>query len=164
MGVAPSTTTLTPSTSPTFYIIFFYFYPSLFTLILNSKFLPIFTPAITPPNSPSLFLSPDLHPPTPDPFSSCNSCFFFLHIRLFFIIFTQPYPLFPDYHPPLSSDPFSISVWFQKKLNRYIPTTAAFGGICIVALTVLADFMGAIGSGTGILLAVTIIYQYFATF
>nr|GFA81173.1 transducin/WD40 repeat-like superfamily protein [Tanacetum cinerariifolium] len=29
------------------------------------------------------------------------------------------------------------------------------------ALTVLADFMGAIRSGTGILVAVTIIYQYF---
>ncbi|RAL50324.1 hypothetical protein DM860_007998 [Cuscuta australis] len=35
---------------------------------------------------------------------------------------------------------------------------------CIGALTVLADMMGAIGSGTGILLAVTIIYQYFETF
>ncbi|OWM88578.1 hypothetical protein CDL15_Pgr002345 [Punica granatum] len=52
----------------------------------------------------------------------------------------------------------------QKELNRYIPTAAAFGGMCIGALTVLADFMGAIGSGTGILLAVTIIYQYFETF
>ncbi|KAE8728747.1 Protein transport protein Sec61 subunit alpha isoform 2 [Hibiscus syriacus] len=52
----------------------------------------------------------------------------------------------------------------QKELNRYIPTAAAFGGMCIVALTELADFMGAIGSGTGILLAVTIIYQYFETF
>ncbi|GLJ14993.1 hypothetical protein SUGI_0244780 [Cryptomeria japonica] len=52
----------------------------------------------------------------------------------------------------------------QKELNRYIPTAAAFGGICIGALTVMADFMGAIGSGTGILLAVTIIYQYFETF
>ncbi|RID69651.1 hypothetical protein BRARA_C01733 [Brassica rapa] len=51
-----------------------------------------------------------------------------------------------------------------KELNRYIPTAAAFGGVCIGALTVLADFMGAIGSGTGILLAVTIIYQYFETF
>eukprot|EP00894_Picocystis_sp_ML_P002226 jgi/Pico_ML_1/52743/g3407.t2 len=51
-----------------------------------------------------------------------------------------------------------------KELNRYIPTAAAFGGMCIGALTVLADFMGAIGSGTGILLAVTIIYQYFETF
>ena len=49
-------------------------------------------------------------------------------------------------------------------LNRYIPTAAAFGGMCIGALTMLADFMGAIGSGTGILLAVTIIYQYFETF
>merc|ERR1712110_939376 len=48
-----------------------------------------------------------------------------------------------------------------KVLNRYIPTAAAFGGMCIGALTVVADFLGAIGSGTGILLAVTIIYQYF---
>merc|ERR1712151_1081952 len=48
-----------------------------------------------------------------------------------------------------------------KQLNRYIPTAAAFGGACIGALTVVADFLGAIGSGTGILLAVTIIYQYF---
>jgi len=48
-----------------------------------------------------------------------------------------------------------------KVLNRYIPTAAAFGGACIGALTILADFLGAIGSGTGILLAVTIIYQYF---
>merc|ERR1711912_192172 len=50
------------------------------------------------------------------------------------------------------------------ELNRYIPTAAAFGGMCIGALTVMADFMGAIGSGTGILLAVTIIYQYFEIF
>jgi protein transport protein SEC61 subunit alpha len=33
--------------------------------------------------------------------------------------------------------------------------------MCIGMLTILADFLGAIGSGTGILLAVTIIYQYF---
>ena len=49
-------------------------------------------------------------------------------------------------------------------LNRYIPPAAAFGGMCIGALTVVADFMGAIGSGTGILLAVTTIYQYFEMF
>lgn len=49
-------------------------------------------------------------------------------------------------------------------LKRYIPIAAAFGGLCIGALSVLADFMGAIGSGTGILLAVTIIYQYFEIF
>lgn len=48
-----------------------------------------------------------------------------------------------------------------RYLNRYIPTAAAFGGMCIGGLSIIADFMGAIGSGTGILLAVTIIYQYF---
>jgi len=51
-----------------------------------------------------------------------------------------------------------------KELNRYIPTAAAFGGLCIGFLTICADFLGAIGSGTGILLAVTIIYQMFETF
>jgi len=51
-----------------------------------------------------------------------------------------------------------------KELDRYIPTAAAFGGLCIGALSILADFMGAIGSGTGILLAVTIIYQYYEIF
>jgi protein transport protein SEC61 subunit alpha len=50
------------------------------------------------------------------------------------------------------------------ELNRYIPTAAAFGGMCIGLLSVLADFLGAIGSGTGILLAVTIIYQYYEMF
>jgi len=46
-------------------------------------------------------------------------------------------------------------------LRKYIPIAAAFGGICIGALSLFADFMGAIGSGTGILLAVTIIFKYF---
>jgi protein transport protein SEC61 subunit alpha len=49
-------------------------------------------------------------------------------------------------------------------LNRYIPTAAAFGGMCIGALTVVADFMGAIGTGTGILLSVTIIFQFYEAF
>jgi protein transport protein SEC61 subunit alpha len=52
----------------------------------------------------------------------------------------------------------------HKELNRYIPTAAAFGGMCIGLLTVVADSLGAIGSGTGILLAVTIIYQYYESF
>lgn len=52
----------------------------------------------------------------------------------------------------------------KKVLNRYIPTAAAFGGLCIGALSVTADFLGAIGSGTGILLAVTITYQYYEIF
>ena len=50
-----------------------------------------------------------------------------------------------------------------KELNRYIPTAAAFGGLCIAALSISADFLGAIGSGTGILLAVTSIYQMYET-
>lgn len=51
-----------------------------------------------------------------------------------------------------------------RELKRIIPTAAAFGGVCIGILSVLADLFGAIGSGTGILLAVTIIYQYFEMF
>lgn len=54
--------------------------------------------------------------------------------------------------------------YLTKVLEKYIPIAAAFGGMCIGALTVTADFMGAIGSGTGILLAVTIIFQYFEMF
>merc|ERR1711976_144529 len=38
-------------------------------------------------------------------------------------------------------------------LDMYIPTAAAFGGMCIGMLTIVADFLGAIGSGTGILLS-----------
>merc|ERR1712154_444809 len=41
-------------------------------------------------------------------------------------------------------------------LNSYIPIAAAFGGMCIGVLTIVADFLGAIGGGTGVLLAVTI--------
>jgi protein transport protein SEC61 subunit alpha len=48
-----------------------------------------------------------------------------------------------------------------KVLKKYIPTAAAFGGLCIGLLSIVADMLGAIGSGTGILLAVTIIYQYY---
>ena len=35
----------------------------------------------------------------------------------------------------------------KKALMRYIPVAATFGGMCIGALTIIADFMGAIGSG-----------------
>jgi protein transport protein SEC61 subunit alpha len=49
----------------------------------------------------------------------------------------------------------------EDKLNRYIPVAATFGGLCIGALSVFADLIGAVGSGTGILLAVTIIYSYY---
>jgi protein transport protein SEC61 subunit alpha len=37
-------------------------------------------------------------------------------------------------------------------LKRYIPIAASFGGVCIGILTIIADIMGAIGSGTFILI------------
>jgi hypothetical protein len=45
-----------------------------------------------------------------------------------------------------------------KELKRVIPTAAAYGGAILGLLSVAADLLGAIGSGTGILMAVTIIY------
>lgn len=48
-----------------------------------------------------------------------------------------------------------------KELKRVIPTAAAFGGAVLGLLSVVADMMGALGSGTGILMATTIIYGYF---
>ncbi|KAJ7719414.1 SecY subunit domain-containing protein [Mycena metata] len=47
-----------------------------------------------------------------------------------------------------------------KELKRVIPTAAALGGAILGLLSVAADLMGAIGSGTGILMAVTTIYSY----
>ncbi|KAH0795025.1 protein transporter Sec61 subunit alpha isoform 2 [Histomonas meleagridis] len=47
-----------------------------------------------------------------------------------------------------------------KKLNYYIPTAAALGGILTGLLSFVADFLGAFGSGTGIILAVSILYQF----
>ncbi|KAI8461501.1 protein transport protein SEC61 subunit alpha [Phakopsora pachyrhizi] len=47
-----------------------------------------------------------------------------------------------------------------KDLKRIIPTAAAFGGATNSALSVCTDLMEALRSGTGILLAVTIIYGY----
>lgn len=52
----------------------------------------------------------------------------------------------------------------KTKLQRYIPTAAAFGGMCVGALSIAADFIGAIGSGTGILMAVTIVYGYIESY
>ena len=42
-----------------------------------------------------------------------------------------------------------------KELKRVIPTAAAFGGAVIGLLSCVSDLMGALGSGTSILLAVT---------
>jgi protein transport protein SEC61 subunit alpha len=45
-----------------------------------------------------------------------------------------------------------------RYISRYINTAATFGGLCIGALCIFGDFMGAIGSGSGVLLAVTIVF------
>jgi len=52
----------------------------------------------------------------------------------------------------------------ERVLNKYIPVAATFGGMCIGALSVVADLLGVIGSGTGILLAATILYGYIETY
>jgi preprotein translocase subunit SecY len=46
-------------------------------------------------------------------------------------------------------------------LNRYIPALAVLGGLAIGLLAAFADFTGAIGTGTGILLTVMIVYNYY---
>lgn len=52
----------------------------------------------------------------------------------------------------------------KKKLDKYIPIAAYFGGVCIGVLSLIADFLGAIGSGTGILLSCGIIYEFYVEF
>ena len=49
----------------------------------------------------------------------------------------------------------------EKYLNNYIPYAAFLGGVFIGLLASFADFLGAIGSGVGILLTVGIIRQYY---
>ena len=46
-------------------------------------------------------------------------------------------------------------------LKRYIPVVTILGGIVVALIAGLSDFFGAFGSGTGILLSVGIIYQYY---
>ncbi|RLI35234.1 preprotein translocase subunit SecY, partial [Candidatus Bathyarchaeota archaeon] len=46
-------------------------------------------------------------------------------------------------------------------LRRYIPVVTIFGGFLVGLLAAVADFLGAFGTGTGILLSVGIIYQYY---
>ena len=49
----------------------------------------------------------------------------------------------------------------ERRLEMYIPTIAIMSGLFIGCLTAFADFLGAIGSGMGILLSVSIMRQYF---
>ena len=52
----------------------------------------------------------------------------------------------------------------RQVLQRYIPTVTILGGILIGVIAGVADFLGAFGSGTGILLSVGIIEQYYQIF
>jgi preprotein translocase SecY subunit len=49
----------------------------------------------------------------------------------------------------------------EKYLDNYIPYAAFLGGMFIGLLASIADFLGAIGTGTGILLTTGIIRQYY---
>lgn len=49
----------------------------------------------------------------------------------------------------------------ERVLNRYIPGLAILGGAAVGLLAAFADFTGALGTGTGILLAALIIYNLY---
>lgn len=49
----------------------------------------------------------------------------------------------------------------ERVLQRYIPVLAVVGGAAVGALASYADFTGALGTGTGILLATLIIYNLY---
>jgi preprotein translocase SecY subunit len=49
----------------------------------------------------------------------------------------------------------------EAMLKRYIPVVTVLGGIIVALVAGFADFLGVFGSGTGILLSVGIIYQYY---
>jgi len=52
----------------------------------------------------------------------------------------------------------------RQLLQRYIPIVTIVGAILIGVIAASADFLGAFGSGTGILLTVGIIEQYYQIF
>ena len=49
----------------------------------------------------------------------------------------------------------------ESVLKRYIPVVTVLGGIIVGCVAASADFFGTFGTGTGILLSVGIIYQYY---
>ncbi|MFO7835601.1 MAG: preprotein translocase subunit SecY [Candidatus Thorarchaeota archaeon] len=49
----------------------------------------------------------------------------------------------------------------ERLLQRYIPVVAGLGGVIIGSIAATADVLGALASGTGILLMVSIIKQYY---
>ena len=61
------------------------------------------------------------------------------------------------YVPGFRRDPRVI----QKVLDRYIPVITILGSIAVGTLAVFADLTGALGTGTGILLTVGILYKMY---
>ena len=49
----------------------------------------------------------------------------------------------------------------ETMLKRYIPVVTVLGGLVVGLIAGLSDYVGVFGSGTGILLSVGIIYQYY---
>lgn len=49
-------------------------------------------------------------------------------------------------------------------LNKYIPTATVIGGVLIALLSFFSDLLGTVGSGTGLLLVVNIIYGFMESF
>ena len=49
----------------------------------------------------------------------------------------------------------------ESVLKRYIPPLAVLGGLVVGLLATFADLLGALGTGTGILLTVMILYNYY---
>jgi len=49
----------------------------------------------------------------------------------------------------------------ESVLNKYIPPLSVLGGLIVGLLAVMGDLLGAIGTGTGLLLTVMIIYNYY---
>ncbi|CAO3703020.1 unnamed protein product [Rhizopus stolonifer] len=55
-------------------------------------------------------------------------------------------------------------VSMYKELNRVILPAASAGGATLAVVSVVADVLGAIGTGPGILISVLVIFQYFEMF
>ncbi|HII67060.1 MAG TPA: preprotein translocase subunit SecY, partial [Thermococcaceae archaeon] len=49
----------------------------------------------------------------------------------------------------------------ERVLQRYIPYVTFWGAFTLAVVAVLADFLGALGTGTGILLTVGILYRFY---
>lgn len=49
----------------------------------------------------------------------------------------------------------------ERVLNKYIPYVTFLGSFTLATVAILADFLGALGTGTGILLTVGILYRFY---